>query len=361
MLEKLKIFNYKCFADAEIDFAPLTIVTGTNSSGKSSVLQSILLSAYYIAPIDEFETRHRISELSNVLRRYSVTNFREVVNRYSTEKIIKFNLLFSGKESAEVEITDDHKGRSNFKNKKSSNLTYEKNLFYLSANRTGQDEIATINSSLKIGHNGDCAIGTFDSEKDNPIHSDLIFDSKSITTTLKHNLAFWLSRITDYSISFQTERISTTLVRPLFIVEDLGDKSPNLVGAGNSYLVTLLIMCLLANPGDMLLIENPEIHLHPSAQSKTGEFLAFIASKGVQLIVETHSEHLINRIRYEVYDSQSSLVAKQVIIHYKPKANENFISIFLNESGQFVNLENNRVNFPHGYFDATLDKLLEIG
>lgn len=360
MLTKLHIVNYKCLDEAIIDFAPLTIITGTNSSGKSSVLQTILLSAYFLAPLESVDIRERLSELSKVMKRYSISNFKEVVNQYSSNKEINLNLTFDNIHQIDIKILNDYKTGAISKDTLPK-ISYEENLYYLSAHRTGQDELSLINSSLKIGHNGDCAIGTFESFKDNAIDANLIFNEEIGSTTLKHNLAFWLSRITGCNISFQTERISGNYVKSLFIVEDLGEKSPNLVGAGNGYLTTLLIMCLIAKPGDILLIENPEIHLHPGAQSKTGEFLAFISSRGVQLVVETHSEHLINRIRYEVYSPESSIKNENVIIHYKPSAREKFIPIHVNARGHFTDLENNRINFPSGYFDATLDKLMEIG
>ncbi len=69
------------------------------------------------------------------------------------------------------------------------------------------------------------------------------------------------------------------------------------VGSGISYLITILITCLASDKGDIILIENPEIHLHPKAQSKLCEFLYYIGSSGRQLFVETHSDHIFNGIR----------------------------------------------------------------
>ena len=109
----------------------------------------------------------------------------------------------------------------------------------------------------------------------------------------------------------------------------------------------------------MLLIENPEIHLHPKAQSRLGEFFAWLAQNGVQVIVETHSEHLINKIRYQVY--KKILNSNNVTIYYKKSIKENFINININEKGHFINENREKIQFPSGFFDSTLDELLEIG
>jgi predicted ATPase len=58
---------------------------------------------------------------------------------------------------------------------------------------------------------------------------------------------------------------------------------------------------LVAKPGDLIIIENPEAHLHPSAQSKIGKLLALAAQNGVQVIIETHSDHVLNGIRVMIH------------------------------------------------------------
>ena len=62
----------------------------------------------------------------------------------------------------------------------------------------------------------------------------------------------------------------------------------------------ILVAALSAREGDLLLIENPEVHLHPSGQAMMGEFLSRVASTGVQVIVESHSDHILNGIRKSV-------------------------------------------------------------
>lgn len=140
---------------------------------------------------------------------------------------------------------------------------------------------------------------------------------------LDSQVNYWLSYILDTTI--QTEEIvGTNQVKAQFKNGNAFVRPKN-IGSGISYLVSILIICLSAQKGQIIIIENPEIHLHPKAQSKLGEFLAFIASKGIQIIIETHNDHLINRICYEQY--RGTLSSDKVIIHYKQSINEPFESI----------------------------------
>ena len=72
------------------------------------------------------------------------------------------------------------------------------------------------------------------------------------------------------------------------------------VGSGISYLISIIILCLGAESDSVIIIENPEIHLHPKAQSKLCEFLYFVSQSGRQLFIETHSDHIFNGLRVGV-------------------------------------------------------------
>jgi predicted ATPase len=84
-----------------------------------------------------------------------------------------------------------------------------------------------------------------------------------------------------------------------------------------------------------------------------------MAAKGVQIVVETHCEHLINRIRYEIY--RKVLSAKDAVIHYKPGARDAFETMLINARGHYCDAAGQEKPFPGGFFDSTLAELLEIG
>src|SRR6202012_5567513 len=87
-------------------------------------------------------------------------------------------------------------------------------------------------------------------------------------------------------LALQTQQTGQSLfVRP-----------PN-TGFGLSFVAGIIVAGLAAPGNTVLMVENPEAHLHPKAQSLIGEFLARVAAGGTQVFVETHSEHVLNGMR----------------------------------------------------------------
>ena len=88
------------------------------------------------------------------------------------------------------------------------------------------------------------------------------------------------------------------------------------VGYGVSQVLPLITELLQADTASMFLIQQPEIHLHPSAQAALGSFFCQVANWKRQLVVETHSDYIIDRIRMDVRDKESTLSAEDVSILY---------------------------------------------
>ena len=118
------------------------------------------------------------------------------------------------------------------------------------------------------------------------------------------------------------------------------------VGVGASQVLPILTAGLIANPGTTLVFEQPELHLHPRVQSRLADFFVALMLCGKQVIVETHSEYIINRLRYRSVVAEGNSVASQVGILF-----------FENESGT-TNVRNVQMNeygyigeWPKGFFD----------
>ena len=77
------------------------------------------------------------------------------------------------------------------------------------------------------------------------------------------------------------------------------------VGVGVSQVLPVMLLCLLAPPGSLVILEQPELHLHPKLQQQLADFLLACARSGRQLLVETHSEHLVNRLRRRIAEDES--------------------------------------------------------
>jgi predicted ATPase len=132
---------------------------------------------------------------------------------------------------------------------------------------------------------------------------------------------------------------------------------PTNVGFGLTYSLPILVACLAAPTGSLLLIENPEAHLHPQGQVALGELLSFVAADGVQLVVETHSDHILNGIRLAVKGIK--LPANDVALHFFTRSLKSGES----EIQSPTVLPDGRLsNWPNGFFDQwdrSLDALLE--
>lgn len=341
MLNNILIENFKSIENQSLILKPLTILTGLNSTGKSSIIQSILLICKYYSKTNK-------DVLSSLVAHFS--DFVDVRNKYTNAKIIKIRL-----DDYFIEFDYDGFHINTIEDK---NINYEENIYFLSANRLGQEELASLNKEQKIGINGEYIFGYFESHKDDKLQDNIIKFTES-GRTLKAQVNSWLQYILDLNISLQTEKITSNNVKVSFISDEISSINPFNLGAGNSYLVKVLIVTLMCNPNGVVLIENPEIHLHPRAQAKLGDFFSWIAQAGIQIIIETHSEHLINKVKYQVY--KRVLDSENLAIYYKKNIRDKFINLGVNKNGKFINDEGEAAFFPSGFFDSTLQELLEIG
>ena len=116
-------------------------------------------------------------------------------------------------------------------------------------------------------------------------------------------------------------------------------------GFGITQVLPIIVAILAAKAGGIFLIENPEVHLHPAGQALMGQFLADAVQAGHQLIVETHSDHVLNGIRRAVKGGR--LQADQVALHFfrnRFLSGAQVLSLALDDAG-------NVDAWPEGFFD----------
>lgn len=119
------------------------------------------------------------------------------------------------------------------------------------------------------------------------------------------------------------------------------------VGVGVSQLLPIVVGALISDPGAVLLFEQPELHLHPRVQAALADFFLGVIRSGRQCIVETHSEHLINRLRRRIAESDSDRALSDLILLYfveRVNGQSNFRSVHVNEYGAIP-------DWPIGFFD----------
>jgi predicted ATPase len=121
---------------------------------------------------------------------------------------------------------------------------------------------------------------------------------------------------------------------------------PTNVGFGLTYSLPIVVACLAAPKGALLLLENPEAHLHPQGQAALGEMMARCAADGVQIVVETHSDHLLNGVRLAV--KRGLIKNGDVVLHFFSRPVETGEASIQSPAI----LENGRLsNWPSGFFD----------
>ena len=129
------------------------------------------------------------------------------------------------------------------------------------------------------------------------------------------------------------------------------------VGVGVSQVLPILVMSLLAKKGDVIILEQPELHLHPKVQTRLADFFVSMNALGKQCIVETHSEYLINRLRLLVALSYNTYVADKTMIYFVEKDKELGYSKYREIK---INRYGNIPEWPDGFFDEGEDLSTKI-
>jgi len=135
------------------------------------------------------------------------------------------------------------------------------------------------------------------------LNAALLLDNADKTRfpDLETQFTLWMRRLFP-GFQAQTDSVNQidAVILGMTLQDQIGEREllrPSNVGFGVSVAFPIILTGLLATAGTTLIVENPEAHLHPSAQSLLGEFLARVATGGTQVFVETHSDHVVNGMR----------------------------------------------------------------
>lgn len=273
MIEKIILNGFKSFLYRELRLNQLTVLTGLNSSGKSSVFQALLMLQ-----------KGASNESSVLLEDHG--SVEEIKNKYTKDDL-----------SLTISDSNDNLFSLNLsKILKNEDFIFPE-LIHISANRFGpQSSIPIFNEEYrkrKIGKNGENMLQCISFLENEPLN-EILRHPNSEGDTLLFNIRGWLSVISpnvkfDYKIVKKSDSSYATFN---------GHRSTN-VGFGLSYTLSVITALLTSTleKNSVLLIENPEAHLHPKGQTELGKLIALCAKVGTQVMVETHSDHLIDGIR----------------------------------------------------------------
>jgi predicted ATPase len=192
---------------------------------------------------------------------------------------------------------------------------------YLSSDRLGPKNNSLVQSApkdlLKLGHKGEYVGDILNQCERDKILDELQHPNASGQRFAKQ-VETWLATFVP-GVEIRVQRsLGSDLVSLEFRKGNISSEweRPSNIGYGVSYCLPIIVACLMAEEDSIVLIESPEAHLHPSAQSAMGSFLARVAAAGIQLFVETHSDHVLNGIRKAALDEAHPLSREEVVIHH---------------------------------------------
>lgn len=354
MINEIGLRNFKCFSDKKIKLNTLTILAGANASGKSSIIQAMLL--YFHSKqnitsniIDVKNILHiDIESLNELLCKNLVGNVQTIDIVIKDEKenaeTVKFKIQDS---SLSLEVMEKHFNQNNY---------YF--LQYLNAERVGtgamNQVLVTHNDVSEYGENAAYIIEKLDCEEF--MVSDFLQDEEDKSKKFSYQVEKWMSAILgNLQIDIHTDyQKSKTEIKYINSYKNY-EVTPQLTGFGISYVLPIVVAGLYCSGVEMpsvLLVENPEAYLHPYAQSNIGKFLALIAQSGVQVILETHSDHVIDGARLQMIKGANT--NKMVINYFENLVGEVSIhEILVKENGDLT-------EWPKGFFDQKQADLREL-
>jgi predicted ATPase len=372
---RLHITNFKCFQEADIPLNQLTVFAGANGNGKSTAIQALLFLRRTIEHCAKWDTNHyNVDDLAALNVELNGPYCLNLGNsgcilpiNSDSDKICLgisdgdniFSLDYSTNNGNELWLTPVKPVRNNYTG---NPLCYQE-FYYLNAERIGPrlSQEVKFYDYYNVGHKGEYTaqiISNFNSI----FNYNFKADEKRVNQEnlkgkrFEHHVNAWLNFILP-GVSIVPHYDDKTHTACIEVDNGYSRGNPVVstnTGFGISYVLPVIVSGLIAHEDRLLIVENPEAHLHPSAQSKIGYFLGVIANAGVRVITETHSDHVINGIQIAV--------AKKVISHHAVTINffnmsgdndsgsggiqPEIISIPVKEKGELT-------EWPRGFFDQS--------
>lgn len=411
MITQIKLTNFKCFKEeTTFPLSKFNLLTGVNGAGKSTLLQSLLLMHQSIEH-DMYTTQLILNGSCVNLGSFDDIRNREVsasepisFEFKSFNKTLHYRLnpknddsmslhisgiwesdlyhfcydsdtkLYQGDDNDELfyrlvklelpsgvrgsqrddilhihEIMEERSLEERYGLPQLEYSNFER-IHFISADRIGPQDFykkATLPNFPHVGTRGEFTINLLDKMRERVVDESLCLgdDAKTLLTQTEA----WLGKI------LNPLKVEVPYSKTNFLELLIGGYKPANVGFGYSSILPIIVSGLIAQPEDKLIVENPEIHLHPKAQSALIQFLVAVAKTGVQVFVESHSDHVLNALRIAVL--QNKLTSKEAnILYFGGNDQELVTQIPIEEDGTIE-------TWPTGFFDqidADLNVMLGI-
>ncbi len=368
MLRRVRLRNFKCFREQDISLSGLTLFTGLNGMGKSTVIQSLLLLRQSF--LDGLSGTNNI-ELNGPL--VAMGTGKDVLCETAQDESIEillegnggsaYSFVFDCVRDADVlQVTKSISDHEVF-----SDALFRSNFHYLQAERLGPRISYALSDHHvrgrhEIGASGEYVGHYLKHYGEEPVRAKCMLHPDAKSDDLASQVEAWLHHISPgVELNIQTYRDMDVVSLRYSYVDGTyrsNQYRSTSVGFGISYVLPVITALLSSTAGSLVLVENPEAHLHPSGQVSMGRLLAYAAAAGIQVIVETHSDHVLNGVRVAVHSG--SIEPEHVTFHYFGRALEDdtvrctVVSPIIDRNGRLD-------IWPDGFFDEwdkSLDRLL---
>jgi predicted ATPase len=373
----IQLDRFKCFPSQFVSLNRLTVLTGVNGMGKSTVIQSLLLlrqsaRAGTLHPVDQSGTQ------AGLLLNGDFTHLGtggDVLCESANEDSIGFSIRTASTSVSwqfNAPIAADLLPWIEGPPRIPELSIFGEHCYYLGAERTGPRDVYALSASQierhDLGADGALAAAFLEARGEQQVLAEVAHVQSSGTGLWAQTNA-WMGEISP------TVRIATKAFRELSLAQltfsfvagrnsSSRQHRPSNVGFGLSYTLPVVVALLAAPKGSLVLVENPEAHLHPRGQMAMGDLIARAAAAGVQVILETHSDHVLNGIRLAVHESRIS--HELVIFHFfqresLPEPGSDVLRVVSRIVSPKID-KNGRIDIrPDGFFDQwdkSLRKLL---
>lgn len=353
MITNVELHNFKCFQKLDLPLSNLNLFSGINSMGKSTLIQAFLLLR------QSFEQKNINDGLSLNGNYVKIGLGQDLLYSNATDENIEIELYDRELGVLSWQIKYDNKAdylhfNKSYKYDELGNVNLFNNHFeYLSAERIGPKlsyakSYYETHVKNQVGIHGEYAVHYLNDRRKDIITNQSVLHPNESEPLLLPQVERWLDEITPgVKLNFENYEHANSIG---LMVKQTQQKLVNYystvnIGFGITYVLPVIIALLKSQKDDLIIIENPEAHLHPKGQRKMGELISRAANGGVQILVETHSDHVLNGIRLSV--KKERLNPEMVNLYY-----------FSREANNVPLIENPKINgdgrlnfWPEGFFD----------
>ncbi|WIV19196.1 DUF3696 domain-containing protein [Paenibacillus polygoni] len=361
MIERVELKNFKCFKDQSFKLKSLNVLSGLNGTGKSTFIQSLLL------PIQAAHQKMLTEGLVLNGDMVELGTGKDLLCEFGDEKNIKLGYRYDDKDITFNYSYHLDKSFLPIKEINGDLGSFTKiidNIQYISALRIAPKSVYpesdyNVIHRRQLGNGGEYSIQYLSEFSLDEVQNEELILNHIPEKYLKNQLHGWFNLIVpntqlDVDKHLNTELVSLKYRFRINETEVSNFYRPANVGFGITYVLPVILSLLKARKNDIVIIENPEAHLHPAGQRKMGELISLAAAGGIQVIVETHSDHVLNGIRLSIKNEQINNNDVNIMFFERVLSNDITHVVHTPE----IKRDGRLTYWPDGFFDEW-DKAIE--